>query len=151
VTGLLNSEDSLDPGDNLMRARVRRLIQVDASVLQIILQRSLQGSRACRDGGVVVSENVHFMVVFEEEGPFGAVKGGILVGGFDGERLLGVNLFFDLFLNDLSTFLLVLSHGLLNFYYLWNVIIFILMFISLLLLMLCLFIFLTLIFDSLLI
>lgn len=92
----------------------------------------------------MVGENVHFMIVFEEEGPFGAIKGWILVGGFDGEGLLGVDLFFDLFLDELSTFLLVLRHGLLNFYYLWNVIIFILIFIWVLLLMLlCLIVFLT--------
>ncbi len=77
----------------------------------------------------MISENVHFMVVFEEKWPISAVKGGILVGGFDGEGLLGIDLFFDLLFDELSTFLLVLSHALLNFYYLWNVIIFILIFI----------------------
>ena len=73
----------------------------------------------------MVSKNVHFMIIFEEEWPIGAIKDGILSRWFDRERLLGFNLFFDFFLDNLSALLLIFSHGLLN-KKLWKVIIFIL-------------------------
>ena len=41
MAGFLNSEDSLDPGDDFVGTWVGWLIQVDDSVLQIVLQGSL--------------------------------------------------------------------------------------------------------------
>ena len=114
MAGFLDSEDSLDPGNDFMGTGVGRFVEIDDSVLQVVFKGPFKGSGACGDWSIVVGENVHFMVVFEEEGPFGAVKGGILIGRLDQKLLLSVDLFFYFLLDKLFTFLLIFCHALLN-------------------------------------
>ena len=79
VTGLFNSEDSLNPGDDFMRTGIGRFAQIDASVLQVFLQWPFEGCRSGWDGGVMISKNIHFVIVLEEKGPVGTVQRRILI------------------------------------------------------------------------
>jgi hypothetical protein len=65
MAGLFDSKDSLDPGYDFVRAWVGRLVQVDATILQILFQGSLERSGAGWDWSVVVGKNIHFMVIFQ--------------------------------------------------------------------------------------
>lgn len=55
MTGLLDSQDSLDPGDDFMGAGIGRLVQIDAAVLQILLQRSFEWCGSSGDRGIVIA------------------------------------------------------------------------------------------------
>ena len=45
------------------------LTQVDDTVFEIIFERSLKGGGSSRNGGIVSGEDIHLVVIFEEEGP----------------------------------------------------------------------------------
>ena len=66
-----------------MGAGVGWLVHVDDTVFQVILEWPFEGSGAGGDGGVVVGQYVHLVIVFQEEGPFFGLDGSRLLGGFD--------------------------------------------------------------------
>ena len=111
VTGFFNSQDLFDPGNDFVWAGIGGFVQVDAAVLKIFLDGSFERGRSSGDRSIVVGKNVHFIVVFEEKGPLGAVEGHFFIGRFDGELLLSINLFFDFLLDKLFIFFLIFSHG----------------------------------------
>jgi hypothetical protein len=53
MTCLLNSEDSLNPRNNFMRARIGGLIKVDNTIFQILLEATLERSGSSRNGSVM--------------------------------------------------------------------------------------------------
>ena len=80
VAGLLHAQDPAYPGDDFVAARVRRLVQVDDPVRQIILQVSLEWGGPGRDRGVVPGADVEFVVVLQQQRPLGSVHYVLLVG-----------------------------------------------------------------------
>lgn len=69
MASLFDVEDLLDPGDHFMGTGIGRFIQVDDTVFEIIFERSLKGGGSSRNGGIVSGEDIHLVVIFEEEGP----------------------------------------------------------------------------------
>ena len=63
VARLLDAEDALDPGDDLVRGRVGRLVEVDDAGLDVVRDRALQGRASRRDGCVVARALVELVVV----------------------------------------------------------------------------------------
>lgn len=57
VTSTLATENALDPGDDFVRRRVGRLVEVDHTTGDVLLEITLEGSCAGRDGGEVTSAN----------------------------------------------------------------------------------------------
>ncbi len=55
MTGLLDSENPLDPGDDFMGAGVGWLVQIDAAVLQILLQWSFEWCGSGGNRGIVIT------------------------------------------------------------------------------------------------
>lgn len=116
MTSLLHVKDLLDPGDDFMRAGVGWLIQIDDTVFKVIFKRSLKRGGSSRNGGVVSSEDIHLMIIFEEERPILRLDGWALIRGFDNILVL-LDFFFcsHFFFNQLFLFL-ILGHPLLNSY-----------------------------------
>ena len=75
VTGLLGAEDALDPGDHLVGGRVRRLVEVDDAVTEMLGEGALERRVAGGERGVVAGADVEAVVVLEEERPGGGVEG----------------------------------------------------------------------------
>jgi hypothetical protein len=63
VTGLLDAEDSLDPGHDLVRGRVGGLVEVNHAIAYVVVQRALKRRVASRDGSVVSSADKELVVV----------------------------------------------------------------------------------------
>ncbi|EEQ40930.1 centromere/microtubule binding protein CBF5 [Clavispora lusitaniae ATCC 42720] len=76
VTGFFNTQDSLDPCNNLVRGWVRRLVQVDDTGRNVRLQVSFQRRGTGGDGRVVAGTNQQFIVVFQQKRPLRCVFGG---------------------------------------------------------------------------
>lgn len=92
VAGLLDAKDALDPSNDLVRRRVRRLVKVDASGLDVRLEVALEGRATGRDGREVAGADEQLVVVLQQEGPLARVELGRNGLGLDGEvaRLLDV-------------------------------------------------------------
>lgn len=60
VTGLLNTEDSLDPSDNFVTGGVRGLVQVDDTGANVRLEVAVHGRAAMVNGGEVTSSDEHW-------------------------------------------------------------------------------------------
>jgi hypothetical protein len=73
VSSLFASEDPLHPGDDLVRRRVGRLVQVDDSRLHVRREISFEGAASGGDGSEVRRTDEELFVVFEEERPLGGV------------------------------------------------------------------------------
>lgn len=69
VAGLLNIQDLLDPGDDFVGAGIGGLVEVDDTVLQVLLEGPLERGVSGGDGSVVSGEDIHEMVVFEQQWP----------------------------------------------------------------------------------
>ena len=69
MSRFLTAHDPLDPRDNFMRARITRLIKVDDTVLQVLLERSLERAVSSRDGRVVTTPHMQFIVCLEQQRP----------------------------------------------------------------------------------
>jgi len=76
VAGLLDAEEALDPGDDLVRGGVSGLVEVEDAVFEVFREGAFEGGVAGGDGGVVAGADVESVVVFEEDGPLGGVNGG---------------------------------------------------------------------------
>lgn len=74
MTGLFDTENPLNPGDNLMRRRISRLVEVHDTVLDVLGERSFQRRVAGRKRSVVAGTNVELVVVFEENRPLRSVN-----------------------------------------------------------------------------
>jgi hypothetical protein len=88
VPGLLHIEDLLDPGDDLVGAGIGGLVEVDDSVFEVFLDGPLEGGVSGGDGGVVRGEDIHEMVVFEQQWPLLRPNARALLGWPDHVLLL---------------------------------------------------------------
>ena len=68
-THLLDAKDPLYPGHDLVRRRVSGLVQVDAPVLDILIQWTLERRAAARYGCVVRGADVQLIIVLQEQRP----------------------------------------------------------------------------------
>lgn len=55
MTGLLDTEDPLNPSHNFVRRRVRRLVEVDNTVSDVVVEGTLEGRVAGGNRRVVAS------------------------------------------------------------------------------------------------
>lgn len=99
-----------------MGTGVGGFVEVDDSVFEILLEGPLEGGGACGDGGVVGGEDIHEMVVAEEERPILRLDAGPLFAGTHHELLLGGRLLHLHLSLDELLLLFVLLHSLLNQY-----------------------------------
>lgn len=76
MASLLNTKDALNPRNNLMGRRVRRLIKVNNTITEVFADRTLQRRVTGGKRSVVASANVKVVVTLEEKGPFGRINGG---------------------------------------------------------------------------
>lgn len=76
VAGLLDFEEALDPGDDLMGGRVGGLVEVDDAVFEVFREGAFEGGVTGGDRGVVAGAYVEAIVVFEKDGPLGGVRWG---------------------------------------------------------------------------
>lgn len=65
VAGFLNAKDPFNPGHDLVRGRIRWFVEVDDSVANVVIDRTLQGRVAGRNGGVVASSYEQFVIVLQ--------------------------------------------------------------------------------------
>ena len=82
MAGLLDAQDALDPGDDLVGGGVDGLVQVDAAGLDVVLDGAVEGRGAVGQGCVVVGSDVEFVEVLEQERPVFRVEGGFFVRRF---------------------------------------------------------------------
>jgi hypothetical protein len=116
VSGLLNSENFLDPRDDFMGTGVRGFVKIDDSVFEILLEGSFEGSGSCGDGRVVGGEDIHEMVVAEKERPILRLDAGPFFAGTHHKLLRGRRLLYLHLSLDELLLLFVLLHSLLNQY-----------------------------------
>jgi hypothetical protein len=88
VTSLLTSKNALDPSDDLVRGRVGRLVEVNDTRADVLLEVALQGRAAIGDGSEVASSDEELVVVLEEERPLAGVEGRSGRLGLDGVLIL---------------------------------------------------------------
>lgn len=69
VTGLFDTEEALDPSDDLVGGRVGGFIEVEDAVLEVLSEGAFERGVTGGDGGVVSGADVETVVVFEEDGP----------------------------------------------------------------------------------
>lgn len=67
VAGLVDLEDFLDPGDDLVRGWVGGLVQVDHTILLEHLDGAVHGGEAAREGREVGSLDVELLEVLDDE------------------------------------------------------------------------------------
>lgn len=87
VSGFFDTEDALDPCDNLVGGRVGGLVEVEDTVLEVFGEGSLERGVTGGDRGVVSGADVEAVVVLKEDWPFGGVYGGSEALWFDHEVL----------------------------------------------------------------
>lgn len=75
MSRLVNTQDALDPGDDLVAGRVAWLVKVDDAVADVIFEWAAQRRVAGWDWCIVPSADVELVVVFEQDWPLGGVKG----------------------------------------------------------------------------
>ena len=66
MTCLFNIQDSLDPGNNFMGARIGWLIHIDNTIFKIVLKWSFEWGGSCGNRGVVVGEDIHLVVILQQ-------------------------------------------------------------------------------------
>ena len=59
----MDAQDALDPGDDLVRGRIDRLVQVDAARLDILVDGPIERRRTVRQRRVVVRADVQLVKV----------------------------------------------------------------------------------------
>lgn len=113
VSSLLHLQDPLDPGDDLVRTRIRRFIQINVSRFNVLLDVAIQRRSAERQRRIVVRPDVQLVEVLEEQRPLGCLQFGDLVGGFDEEvaGLLDFAQVVDWLLFDFLRFALLFVRG----------------------------------------
>ena len=74
VAGLLDAKDAAEPGHDLVRRRVRGLVQVDHTVPDVLLDLALERGAARRNRRVVTRAHVERVVVAQEQGPLRGVE-----------------------------------------------------------------------------
>lgn len=84
VAGLLDAQDTLDPGDDLVRRGVRGLVEVDDTAGNVALEVALVRSTAVGDGDEVVAAGQHLAVVLQQQRPLAGVDGRGDRGRLDG-------------------------------------------------------------------
>jgi hypothetical protein len=93
MSGFLDAENPLDPGNNLVRTGVCGFVEVEDPALDVLREGALERGGAERERGVVVGAYVQLVKVLEEERPVSRVQRfGVDVGGFDLEADLGLDL-----------------------------------------------------------
>lgn len=66
VTRLFNAKDSLDPGNNLVRRRVSRLVQINETSPDVIMYGSLEWIGAMWQRCVVSRPDVQFIKILQQ-------------------------------------------------------------------------------------
>mmetsp|Transcript_13087 Transcript_13087/g.33250 ORF Transcript_13087/g.33250 Transcript_13087/m.33250 type:complete len:264 (+) Transcript_13087:848-1639(+) len=75
VPCLLDAQDALEPGDDLVRRGVRRLVEVDDAVLEVVAQWPHERRVPTGNRCVVARARVQVAVVLEQQRPAGRVDG----------------------------------------------------------------------------
>ena len=65
VSGLLHTQHAPDPGHHLVGRGVGGLVQVDAAVRHVFLERPLERGVAGRDGRVVAGADIELVIVLQ--------------------------------------------------------------------------------------
>jgi hypothetical protein len=73
VARLVDAQDALDPGHDLVRGGVGRLVEVDAAGLDVLREGALERRVARGDGRVVARAHVQRVVVLQQQRPRGRV------------------------------------------------------------------------------
>ena len=89
MTRFLDPEDPFDPGDDLVGRWVSGLVEIDNTVLDVLLERALERGVTGGERGVVSGSHVEAIVVLEEDRPLRGVNGWSEALGLDHEVLLG--------------------------------------------------------------
>ena len=74
MSGLLDAQDALDPGHDLMTRGVGGLVQIDHTIREMRLERSGQGRRSGGDGGIMRGTDVKLIIIPKEQRPFRGVN-----------------------------------------------------------------------------
>jgi hypothetical protein len=80
---LFDTQNSLNPGDDFVRRRVRGFVQINDSVRDVIFQLSGQWRRATGDGGIVRRPHEQLVIVSQQQRPCGSVHFRRVGGGLD--------------------------------------------------------------------
>lgn len=97
-----------------MRTWIRRFVKVNYTILEVLFKRPFERCGSCRDGSVMSGQDVHLVVIFEEQGPIFWLDSWSLIRRFDDELVLG-SFFLCSHLFFYQLFLLsILWHPLLN-------------------------------------
>lgn len=70
MTSFFDFKYFFNPSNDFVRARVRRFIKIDDSVLKILFHLSFKWSRSVRYRCIVGTKYVHFVIVFKKKRPF---------------------------------------------------------------------------------
>ena len=76
MTGLFDAQNTFDPGDYFVGRGVGGFVEVGYSVANILEEGAAEGGVSAGNWGVVAGSDVEFIVIFQEEGPFGGVQSG---------------------------------------------------------------------------
>ncbi len=63
VASLVDSENSSDPSHNFVGGRIGRLIKINHTILDVLLQRPLQGRATSRDGGIMARAHMQLVII----------------------------------------------------------------------------------------
>lgn len=63
VASLIDLEDALDPGDDLVGRGIGGFVEVYDAVLEVLCKIALEGRGAAGDGRVVGGQNIHSFIV----------------------------------------------------------------------------------------
>ena len=69
MTGLFNFQNASDPGDDLVRGGVGRLVDVDDAGADVVLDGSLQGRASVRNRGEMGRSHIELIPALQEKGP----------------------------------------------------------------------------------
>mmetsp|Transcript_6601 Transcript_6601/g.15791 ORF Transcript_6601/g.15791 Transcript_6601/m.15791 type:complete len:239 (-) Transcript_6601:80-796(-) len=87
VSSLLTLQNALDPRHNLMGRRVARLVQVDHTILEILVQFSVKRRRSIRHRREMSRAYVQLVIVLQQQRPVRRVNGLVLLGRLNGDIL----------------------------------------------------------------
>lgn len=83
MASFLHLQDALDPCDDLVRARIRRLVQIDVARLDVLLDVTIERRRTARQRRVVIGANVQLVEVLQQQRPLRGVQLADLVRRLD--------------------------------------------------------------------